>query len=55
MVWVGSFESLQFVFRRPRFVDARLKIHTWVPTKLELISPLVDWLMNLIRAARCAR
>ena len=45
MVWVGSFESLQSVLRRPRFVDAPLKIHTWVPTKPDLISPLVDWLM----------
>jgi hypothetical protein len=34
-------------------VDAPLKVQTWVPTKLDLISPLVDWLMNLITAARC--
>ena len=52
MLWVGSLESLQSVLRRPRFVDAPLKIQTWVPTKLDLISPLVDWLMNLIKAAR---
>ena len=55
MVWVGSFESLQSELRRPRIVDARLKIQTWVPTKLDLISPLVDWLMNLITAARCVQ
>ena len=55
MVWVGSFESLQSVLRRPRFVDAPLKIQTWVPTKLDLISPLADWLMNLITAARCVQ
>ena len=55
MVWVGSFESLQFVLRRPRFVDAPVKIHTWMSTKLHLISPLVDWLMNLITAARCVQ
>ena len=40
MVFVGSFESLQSVLRRPHFVDAPLKIHNWVPTKLDLISPL---------------
>ena len=55
MVWVGSFESLLSVLRRPRSVDAPFKIHTWVPTKLDLISPLVDWLMNLITAARCVQ
>lgn len=55
MVWVGSFEFLQSVLRRPRFVDGPLKIHTWVPTKLDLISPLVDWLMNLITAAHCVQ
>ena len=55
MLWVGSFESLQSVLRRPRFMDAPLKIQTWVPTKLDLISPLVDWLMNLIKAARCVQ
>ena len=40
MVWVGSLESLHSVLRKPRFVDAPLQIHTGVPTKLDLISPL---------------
>lgn len=55
MVRVGSFESLQPVLRRARLTDASLEIHTWVQTKLDLISPLVDWLMNLITASRCVQ
>jgi len=53
MIWVGSFKSLQSVLPELRFTDAPLEVHTWVPSEIGLISPLVDWLMSLIAASRC--
>jgi serine/threonine-protein kinase RsbW len=53
MTWVGSFQSLQSVLQKPRFAGAPLKVHTWVRSEIDLISPLVDWLMRLIAASRC--
>jgi serine/threonine-protein kinase RsbW len=53
MIWVGSFKSLQSVLRQPRSTGAPLQVHTWVPSEIGLISPLVDWLMSLIAGSRC--
>ena len=53
MVWVGSFKSLQSLLRKPRVANHLLEVHTWIPTKIGLISPLVDWLMSLIAGSRC--
>jgi serine/threonine-protein kinase RsbW len=30
-------------------------VHTWLRSEIRLISPFVDWLMNLIAASRCVR
>jgi hypothetical protein len=48
MIWVGSFKSLQTVLGKHRFTGAPLDVHTRVRSEIALISPLVDWLMNLI-------
>ena len=53
MIWVGSFKSLQTVLGKPRFTSAPLDVDTWVRTEIALISPLVDWLMNLIATSHC--
>jgi hypothetical protein len=53
MIWVGSFESLQSMLRKPRFTGALLELHTWVRSEIGQISPLVDRLMMLITAFRC--
>ena len=53
MVCVGSFKSLKTMLCGPRLLSAPLAVHTWVPTSIALISPLVDWLMNLITTAHC--
>ena len=53
MIWVGSFKSLQTVLGKPRFTGAHLDVHTWVRSEIALISPLVDWLMNLIASSHC--
>ena len=53
MIWVGSFKSLQTVLGKPRFTGAPLDVHTWVRSEIALISPLVDWLMNLIATSHC--
>jgi serine/threonine-protein kinase RsbW len=55
MIWVGSFKSLQSALRKPRFTGAPLEVHTWLPSEIGLISPLVDWLMSLIARSRCVR
>jgi serine/threonine-protein kinase RsbW len=34
-------------------MNAPLEVHTWVPTNIGLISPMVDWLMSLIAGSRC--
>lgn len=53
MIWVGSFKSLQTVLSKHRFTGAPLDVHTWVRSEIALISPLVDWLMNLIATSYC--
>src|ERR1700730_141814 len=53
MIWVGSFKSLQLMLAKLRFTDARLEVHTWVPSEIGQISPLVEWLMRLIVASGC--
>jgi serine/threonine-protein kinase RsbW len=53
MIWVGSFKSLQTVLGKHRFTGAPLDVHTWVRSEIALISPLVDWLMNLIATSHC--
>ena len=53
MIWVGSFKSLQSTLRRPRLMNAPLDVHTWAPTSIGVISPLVDWLMSLIAGSCC--
>jgi anti-sigma regulatory factor (Ser/Thr protein kinase) len=55
MIWVGSFKSLQSALRKPRFTGAPLEVHTWLPSEIGLISPLVDWLMSLITGSHCVR
>jgi len=53
MIWVGSFQSLRTVLGEPRFTGTPLDVHTWVRSEIALISPLVDWLMNLIATPHC--
>jgi anti-sigma regulatory factor (Ser/Thr protein kinase) len=55
MTWVGSFKSLQTVLGKHRFTGAPLDMHTRVRSEIALISPLVDWLMNLIAESGCVR
>lgn len=55
MIWVGSFKALEVVLSKTRFIRAPLGVHTWLPSEIRLISPLVDWLMSLIAACRCVR
>ena len=52
MTWVGSFKSLQAVLPEPSF-GAPLRVHTWLESEIDLISPFVDWLMSLIAQSRC--
>jgi serine/threonine-protein kinase RsbW len=53
MIWVGSFHSLQTVLGKSRVTGSPLEVHTWVRSEIALISPLVDWPMNLIVAFHC--
>src|SRR5713226_5091816 len=53
MTWVGSFKSLQAVLPEPSF-GAPLRVHTWLESEIDLISPFVDWLISLIAQSRCA-
>jgi len=55
MIWVGSFKSLQSRLPKLPFTDAPLEVRTWVQSDIGQISPLVDWLMNLIAASDCVR
>jgi hypothetical protein len=55
MIWVGSFKSLQSRLPKLPFTDEPLEVHTWVQSEIGQISPLVDWLMNLIAASGCVR
>src|SRR5712672_3022968 len=52
MIWVGSFKSRQTVLgKHPS--GSPMDMHTWVRSEIALISPLVDWLMNLIATSHC--
>jgi serine/threonine-protein kinase RsbW len=55
MIWVGSFNSLKPMLPKLRFTDAPLEVRTWVQSEIGQVSPLVDWLMNLIAASGCVR
>ena len=55
MICVGSFKSLESLRDKPRFTGAPFEVHTWVGSDTRLISPLVDWLMNLIAESGCVR
>lgn len=55
MICVGSFKSLESLRDKPRFTGAPFAVHTWVGSDTRLISPLVDWLMNLIAESGCVR
>jgi serine/threonine-protein kinase RsbW len=52
MTWVGSFKSLQAVLPEPS-LGAPLRVHTWLESEIDLISPFVDWLVSLITQSRC--
>jgi hypothetical protein len=54
MILVGSFKSLRSMPQKPRFTVAPLEVRTWVRSEISLISRLVEWLMGLIAASRCA-
>jgi serine/threonine-protein kinase RsbW len=53
VIWVGSFDSLRSVLRTPRLPSTPLEVRAWVRSEIRLISPLVDWLMDLIAGSRC--
>jgi anti-sigma regulatory factor (Ser/Thr protein kinase) len=55
MVWVGNFKALQSALRKPPLPDSALEVHTWVRSEINLISPLVDWLVHLITGSQCVR
>jgi len=55
VICVGSFKSLEALLDKPRFTGAPLAVRTWVGSDTRLISPLVDWLMNLIAQSGCVR
>jgi serine/threonine-protein kinase RsbW len=55
MIWVGSFKSLQSALNKSLLTGAELEVRTWVQSEIGQISPLVDWLMNLIAAYGCVR
>jgi hypothetical protein len=42
MIWLGSFESLPSVLRKPRPLGTPLEVHTWVRSEISLISPPAD-------------
>jgi serine/threonine-protein kinase RsbW len=52
MIWVGSFKSLQSALSKSHLTSAELEVRTWVQSEIGQISPLVDWLMNLIATSR---
>src|ERR1700682_4277061 len=55
MIWVGSFKSLHSALSKSRLTDAELAVRTWVQSEIGQISPLVDWLMDLIATSACVR
>ena len=50
MVWVGSFESLRSRLREKSRCsgDAQLIVGTWLRSEIELVSPFVEWLTDLV-------
>lgn len=55
MICIGSFKSLESLLDKPQFTGAPFEVRTWVGSDTRLISPLVDWLMNLIAESGCVR
>ena len=55
MICIGSFKSLESLLDKPQFTGAPCEVRTWVGSDTRLISPLVDWLMNLIAESGCVR
>jgi len=55
VICVGSFKSLESLRDKPQLTGAPFEVHTWVGSDTRLISPLVDWLMNLIAESGCVR
>jgi serine/threonine-protein kinase RsbW len=52
MILIGSFQSLRSALPKPCF-GAPLKLHTWLRTEIDLVSPFVDWLISLIVQSSC--
>jgi hypothetical protein len=52
MIWIGSFQSLRSALPKPCF-GAPLKLHTWLRSEIDLVSPFVDWLISLIAQSSC--
>ena len=48
----GSIASPKF--GKMRITSSSMTVEAWIPSKIEAISPLVDWLMQLIERSRCA-
>lgn len=41
-------------FGRMRVTTSSMTVEAWIPSEIEAISPLVDWLMQSIERSRCA-
>lgn len=41
-------------FGKMRITTSSMTVEAWIPSKIEAISPLVDWLMQIIERSRCA-
>lgn len=41
-------------FGKMRVTSTSMKFEAWIPSEIGAISPLVDWLMQLIERSRCA-
>jgi serine/threonine-protein kinase RsbW len=48
----GSIASPKF--GKMRVTSSSMTFEAWIPSEIEAISPLVDWLMQLIERSRCA-
>ncbi len=48
----GSIASPRF--GKMRITSSSMTVEVWIPSEIEAISPLVDWLMQLIEQSRCA-
>jgi serine/threonine-protein kinase RsbW len=48
----GSIASPKF--GKMRITSSTMTVEAWIPSEIEAISPLADWLMQLIERSRCA-